>query len=168
MTTATHSHRSPIIRSDYLDPCLDPNDRRKLISCTVQTLLPHRLEFDTIAFRGMSGALIAPEIAQYLQKPLLLVRKGENKHSCFEVEGNIHTERYLIVDDFISSGNTIKEIRLKIEEAQRNLGISPQGICWGIALYKKTRDEDTEKYYRGLTGIERIFLTSPPAWYSLP
>jgi len=41
----------------------------------VANLKPRRHLFDAIAFRGMSGAIIAPAIAARLNKPVLMVRK---------------------------------------------------------------------------------------------
>lgn len=169
MTTATAAARPPFILSSYLDACFDPNTRRKIISNTVQALLPHRLEFDTIAFRGISGALVAPEVAQYLQKHLLLVRKGENRHSSYEVEGNLRTQKYVIVDDIVCSGDTIDAIRREIAEAQRRRD-EPLGECFGIALYMFERegreiwsDEQKERF-----GVQHVWCTKPPDWFSLP
>jgi len=67
-------------------------------------------EFDAIAFRGMSGAMVAPILAHLLGKTLIMVRKGENCHSCHGVEGDAGADSYIIVDDFLSTGDTIEQI----------------------------------------------------------
>jgi adenine/guanine phosphoribosyltransferase-like PRPP-binding protein len=68
-------------------------------------------DFDTIAFRGMSGAFLGPSIATAMEKQMILVRKPEDKtHSKMRVEGNRAANRYVIVDDFIASGDTKRAI----------------------------------------------------------
>jgi len=76
------------------------------------------VEFDTIAFRGMSGALVAPIVARDLKKEIILVRKekGDN-HSGYTVEGHIGAKKYVILDDFISSGATVREIIKEVQAA---------------------------------------------------
>lgn len=105
----------PICQSAYLWNALTPENRRQVIAAAVRVLRPHAAEFDAIVFRGMSGALIAPSVADRLKKNLVMVRKPEDgsHHSCFTVEG-VASERYVIVDDFISTGNTIDQIRASL------------------------------------------------------
>ncbi len=82
--------------------------------------------FDAIAFAGMSGAIIAPMVAYKLNKPLIVVRKESdtsisgNSHSSRMVEGCIFARTYLIIDDFIDTGNTIKRIIDQIKVAAEN------------------------------------------------
>lgn len=69
------------------------------------------IAFDTIAFRGMSGAFLGPSLAVRLGKKLILVRKdGDRDHTCYAVEGNERTNRYVIVDEFEYKGNTKRAI----------------------------------------------------------
>ena len=66
-------------------------------------------EFDTIALRGMSGALMAPILSIILGKPFTMVRKeGEGSHSSLPIEGCISFQTYVIVDDFVVSGETAR------------------------------------------------------------
>jgi len=70
----------------------------------------NKIRFDSVAYRGHSGALVAPAVAMRLQKPLILVRKGLfGNHSTTPVEGST-ARKYIIIDDFISSGETIHEV----------------------------------------------------------
>jgi orotate phosphoribosyltransferase len=86
-------------------------------------------DYDCIAFRGVSGAVVAPVVAYQLGKGLIPVRKGENAHSTNSIEvGNHDYKRYLIVDDFIDSGDTV----VAIEKACRGYGMT----CVGIVTYK--------------------------------
>ena len=69
-----------------------------------------KVDFDSIVVRGHSGMLIAPIIAHLLNKPIAFVRKkNESTHSSMSIEG-IVLDKYIIIDDFIDTGATIKEI----------------------------------------------------------
>jgi len=76
----------------------------------VDTLKSTNVEFDTIAFCGMSGAMFAPILAYLMDKDVLCVRKDEKCNSFNVVEGHKSAERVLIVDDFRSTGRTIRRI----------------------------------------------------------
>lgn len=92
--------------------------RRSVESCK-ETLEHREVEFDTIAFAGMSGALFAPFLAVAMNKELLLVRKvGDTTHSLDTCEYAFRStiSRILIVDDFVCSGATILRIGAEIRK----------------------------------------------------
>jgi adenine/guanine phosphoribosyltransferase-like PRPP-binding protein len=63
----------------------------------------------------VSGALIAPAIAHKMGKGLIVVRKkGDDTHSARKIEGHFDQCRYVIVDDFICTGKTLKFIAQSI------------------------------------------------------
>lgn len=85
-------------------------------------------KFDTIAFRGMSGAFLGPPLAMQLNKGMVLVRKGvDDSHANMSLEGVKHVSRYVIVDDFVSTMATVKNI---IDTVYRKIG--PEAVCIGI------------------------------------
>jgi adenine/guanine phosphoribosyltransferase-like PRPP-binding protein len=97
------------IISSHLNRYLNPVELQKHVNRAVRALKKH--DFDTIAFRGMSGALLAPPIALALKKELILVRKdSDDSHTFHTVEGNCNAKRYVIVDDFVYSGKTKRAI----------------------------------------------------------
>lgn len=107
----------------YLRPALDNKWRRAAIREACVVLKRH--EFDSIAVRGTSGLLVGPAVADRLNKRLVVVRKGaEGHHSDRTVEtpnrdGDAYREtvsRYVIIDDFISEGETVRAI---IKEVKR-------------------------------------------------
>jgi len=101
---------SGLICSEHMARFLDTKDLYHYIDLAIKAL--KRQEFDSIAFRGMSGAVSAPIIALALKKNLILVRKPEDRtHSQYRVEGFNASRRYVIVDDFISTGETARAIR---------------------------------------------------------
>ncbi len=116
--------------SIYLETVATVKALRKTIVTAAKTLKNY--EFDTIAFRGMSGALPAIPLALRLKKEFIFVRKdfevGTGSHSYRQVEGHKTVERYVIVDDCISSGKTCKEIVKHIHK------FAPSSKCIGALL----------------------------------
>ena len=81
------------------------------------------LDFDTLAFIGLSGATVAPIIAHQMGKELLMVRKNggqDNSNSSQWIEGNVGAKRVVIVDDLISSGKTMSQMMRALRYTQHN------------------------------------------------
>lgn len=124
-----------MVRSQYLTDLFRPEYRTQIINRSVSKINQLYLDFDAVVFTGNSGALIVPEIAIALNKPFTLVRKETNSHSCFLVEGFIMFNKYLIIDDFVESGNTVRNI---IKEINKNLlGFKE---CIGVFTYNNPSD----------------------------
>jgi adenine/guanine phosphoribosyltransferase-like PRPP-binding protein len=125
------------IISAYLDKPLTTEGLKKILNKSARMLRPHLDKFDTIAFRGLSGALVGPMLAMRLKKEMLAVRKGEDCHTSRKVEGNFSCERYIIVDDLVCSGGTVNTIRGWIDDSfQREVGHTP--LCAGFLLYESS------------------------------
>lgn len=106
--------------------------------------LQKKLKFDAIAFRGASGAGIAYCVSMPTGIPLIYVRK-EKSHGN-DIEGPGHDVRsYIILDDFIDTGKTIKVILNKLSKPRPTAVDMPE--CVGICLYSGFR-ECTEFTYR--------------------
>jgi orotate phosphoribosyltransferase len=132
------SHQ-PRIVSDYFEEALHPSCLRILIRRAMRYLKKAKVEFDTIVFRGVSGMLFGPTLAVYMNKAMIVVRKDEARHSKHSVEGNRATEKYIIVDDFIATGETVKNIALKIMDWQYRAGYKP-ATCQAIVFYKTCQE----------------------------
>ena len=103
--------------------------RNKTIIKAVCSLRKISDEFDSIACCGVSGLMVVPQIAELLNKHIVVVRKkGEKRYSDFYVEG-VAPFRYIIIDDLICSGNTIKWIKQTIYED------NPRAKCVGLYCY---------------------------------
>jgi adenine/guanine phosphoribosyltransferase-like PRPP-binding protein len=113
----------------YLEKSIRTANLRITIRELAAALKGH--QFDAIAFRGMSGALVAPSLALRLNKTLLMVRKDKETHSYYQVEGDWAARRYVIVDDLIDSGETVATIFEQIR------GFASEAICIGIVRYCK-------------------------------
>ena len=76
------------------------------------------LEFDVIIGTGFSGSVVIPALAMALKKPWCLVRKesDDSHHGGGRLVGNLG-ERWLFVDDFVSSGHTLKRVWQKVNQA---------------------------------------------------
>jgi adenine/guanine phosphoribosyltransferase-like PRPP-binding protein len=123
-----------------------PTDRLRATVDEVAAVL-QQYDFDAIAFRGMSGALLAPPLALKLDKSLLMVRKEDvNSHSGYPVEGDLAAMRYVIVDDVVDSGLTLKKI------VQRVAKFAPQAECIGYLCVNFNRAQlETTVRIRGVS-----------------
>lgn len=122
--------------SDYLD-ILQPEIMKMRQTHAVATFRYKDLQFDSLAFSGMSGALFAPMLARSLGKELIMVRKRADQsrhnpgvnHSPFAVEGFSGCKLYVIVDDTVSMGGTVRHIVTEIKS------FAPDAQCVGIFCY---------------------------------
>jgi adenine/guanine phosphoribosyltransferase-like PRPP-binding protein len=92
--------------------------------------------FDAIAFTGTSGMGYGFPLSFLLKIPVIHVRKKNKSHCNYAIEGTLSSKRYLIVDDFIETGATVKRIKKVIKD------YSPKSIPVGIFLYDGIRFED--------------------------
>lgn len=108
-----------VIFSRYLDKIFEKKALQETVKQAIKYLqqINEKYPFDFIAFTGNSGAGLS-FILNYLTKyPIVLVRKSSDKTHGYEIEGtNIkcNGKKYLIVDDLIDSGNTVKFITSKL------------------------------------------------------
>jgi adenine/guanine phosphoribosyltransferase-like PRPP-binding protein len=125
------------------------------IKFTTTTLRSIKDEFDLIVFSGYSGALIAPTAALRVKKPMGFVRKpGEASHGVpIEItDESCGNGRYVIVDDFISTGETVKRLIKSLTDWNCKMR------CVGIVLATSTFDPYTfyrqPKHHRGFAWDE--------------
>jgi adenine/guanine phosphoribosyltransferase-like PRPP-binding protein len=124
--------------ASHLTTMLTPKRAKYTVKQVIRMIKERGLEFDTIACRGVSGLLIAPIVAMRLNKIMIVVRKGENTHSGYEVEGDHGAKRYLILDDFIDGGDTVRAIIKDIFHVNRS------ARCVGFIAYKRLSFDNSE------------------------
>lgn len=118
---------------------------RETVDATIRAIHEIRktLRIDALAFRGTSGCAVGFPAALATGMPMLHVRKGHS-HCSVLVEGHVGPtiRSYLIIDDFVSSGETITKIRDQIRGMWRgkigNGGISEYSavpVPVGVLLY---------------------------------
>ncbi len=101
--------------------------------------LREEIGFDAIACCGSSGMMAAAVLSVALGVPVIYVRKANEKSHGSSVEANSvgqSISRYLIVDDFVASGNTLDRIVSGIEKfADDHRMLRPE--CVGAFLYNE-------------------------------
>lgn|SRR5574337_429355 len=109
----------------------------ELVPKVAKTLraIKRKLKFDAIAFRGSSGAALAFPMSYLLKIPLIHVRKGASHYTGGPIEGTISSQKYLIIDDFIDRGNTVRTI---IKTIKKEMNAKPVAIClYSAGKYSK-------------------------------
>ncbi len=119
------------MHSGYLSNVIRPSRRRGVVASSLDILRKH--EFDTIAVRGISGISVGSILAHALDKSIAIVRKEgtENTHSENQMESSFEVEKYVIVDDFVSSGETLYHIERRMKQAH------PNALCIGMLRYNR-------------------------------
>ncbi len=126
---------------DYLAEVLDPSKTQKVIDRIIHgtRYLP---EFDAIAVTGLSGLLVGPIVALELGLPLIVVRKDlKCAHSTKRVEGYAEGLKYIILDDFVQTGNTILDIKLHVRDYDKSCKLVG-AILWSGYRYLGTSDSN--------------------------
>lgn len=136
MTTKLYDHAA------YLD-ILRPDMLEYRFACAKDAFKTCPVEFDAIAFSGCSGTMFGPMLALHLNKEMILVRKEQDcpsshkkirklqglvNHSQRRVEGYTECKRYIIVDDQVSMGDTVKRMAKEIR------AFAPEAHC--VAVYQ--------------------------------
>lgn len=106
--------KRPLIISEYLHNVLDARDLKRVVADTVravESLRKKNKKIRAIAFTGVSGAAVAFPVAAITGIDLICVRKKrDSSHSCLSVEGAVNVDEIVVIDDFMSSGATLKKI----------------------------------------------------------
>jgi adenine/guanine phosphoribosyltransferase-like PRPP-binding protein len=118
--------------------------RNKIIIKAVCDLRKISDQFDSIACCGTSGLMVVPQVAELLNKNIILVRKKNEKcYSDFAIEG-VKPFRYIILDDLICSGNTVRHIKRSISNEHSRT------TCVGLYCYMPEEcayNKDTVKLF---------------------
>ena len=141
------------VHTSYLHEVFYPNIFRKKVKTATLKVKSFKEKngIDAIAFTGTSGAALAYPVAYNLNLGLINVRKlTERSHftrgDYGPVEGFLSSKKYVIIDDFIESGKTIKYILSNVKKAQKAQFMSPAS-CSAILLYGST---DDARHFNGI------------------
>ncbi len=128
--------------SSYL--VLDPETiTRKANDAAASILrLKKRLHFSHLVVSGYSGSLFGGIVSSLTHIPLVVVRKeaagGSHHGSQVEATPNDLIKSYLILDDFIASGDTVRRIYLTIVDYCARLDFKAPKIK-GVFLYNSEK-----------------------------
>lgn len=125
-----------ILAPSHTKKIFDSSDFKKLVTKATAKVkaLQKKEKINALAVCGNSGIILGSVLSYRLKIPLLVVRKnGDNKCAdSLKVNGILADEcRYLIIDDLISSGDTVKLIASRIKEVAvmyRITNATPVGI----------------------------------------
>ena len=140
-------HPNADVLTSYLESIFDHNKFRELATNTLlvseKVIKDHNI--DSIAFTGASGSAMAYLLSYHLRLPLLHVRKEKEKshYPTFmngSFEGWLGAKRYLIVDDIIATGTTVRRIMDVIK------GEIYGADCVAMILYDKFLMEEREVF----------------------
>ena len=129
------------IRSDYLGKVYG-QQFLELVPAAVKKLraIKRKHPFDAIAFRGSSGAALAFPLSFFLKLPLIHVRKEKSHYGRGTIEGTVSSKKYVIIDDFIDMGTTVKTI---VKEVNKEMAAKPVAIClYNAGSYSATAKFD--------------------------
>lgn len=129
-----------------------------------------KLQPDAIAVRGKSGIALAFAISMVSDIPIITVRKPNESSHGTDVEGAALSStqeegvlRYLIVDDFVASGDTALAIANKLDSyllsrqgLPRSCGPAPAGQCIGVL--------QAVQYSARQTGLPRVGADPIPCY----
>lgn len=95
------------LHSNYLESCFNVSRTKEIIKTVKKNL--KGIEFDGFLVQGLSGIIMGTLVARALGKKIVVARKGEKTHGML-VENIMDGDKLIILDDFCSSGDTIKKI----------------------------------------------------------
>lgn len=158
-------HVPDYYHAGYTGSIIKTSVLREKIRQAMKILRPMADQFEGIAFRGASGMFPGPILALRLRKSIILVRKGEETHSTYPVEGDRAVKSYIIVDDQIATGSTIEAIMhgvrsfAAIGNKPRLLGVLLTGSGEDSKVHFRTPD------YREVSdAIEKVYGQMPEGW----
>jgi hypothetical protein len=110
----------------------------------IETILA-RHDYDTIVGTGVSGCLLLLPLRERLKKHIAVVRKPrDGSHSFNLVEGTLGS-RYVIVDDQVSSGqtvnNVIRAIHRQLHDYEPQHRSIPIPTFVGVCCYASLQDD---------------------------
>ena len=135
---------------------LNHKERNKIIIKAVCDLRRIADSFDSIACCGVSGLLVVAQVAELLNKNIIIVRKGEKCYSEFRTEG-VAPFRYIILDDLICSGGTVRYIKKVLKDEYS------RSSCIGVYCYLPNEcayraDEEGSKLCKRDLGVQLLNL----------
>ena len=126
------------IESCYLHKIYEPNQFKKTVDETIKTVVALNKEkkINAIAFTGTSGAALAYPVSYATGIPLLCVRKSiKDNHYREKLEGYTRPKNYIIIDDCVCTGATVKKMVKAIST------YSPKSKFSALVLYADRYDD---------------------------
>lgn len=139
-----------LIQSIKCDFSLSLLDRERNLSVSVDFIKGMKLNFEAIAVCGVSGMVFGSLISYALDKPLWVIRKkNERTHSSNNLECGYFKdiESYLIIDDLIESGKTVRHIITRVRDHASENRFKPPLLTGAYLYYEKRFVPPSMIYY---------------------
>jgi len=150
-----HIYEPEIHMSSHLQKLLEPTSLKQVVANCANAIKSYGLDkFDAIAVSGTSGTLVGGILSLELGKPLIVVYQNATRYSPVGAQGAYSNKRYIIVDDFVFSGKTVRLIASEV------LTQFPQAVPTAIFAYL---DEDYRAPLQPLTFHRKLRLDPPSA-----
>jgi adenine/guanine phosphoribosyltransferase-like PRPP-binding protein len=153
------------IRTSYLRNVYEPEFFKRIPEAVeIVQRMQKKLEFDAIAFTGISGMSFGFPLSYLLKLPVINIRKDwrdTGSHYRGRIEGTVSSRRYLIVDDFISTGDTVKNIIKIIHEE-----LGGKAIPVGLFLHNSGAMNPQFEYLKPGTNEKRTLQVVTLPYYS--
>lgn len=120
--------------SDYLEPVFNIEQYAQIMQIVEEFL--RKEKFDSIAFRGASGSAVAFPLALHMKKEMLHVRKSGG-HSHASIEGQTNIKSYVVIDDFVETGDTLNIIKDNISKWYMK-ALHNEPVCKAVFLYNES------------------------------
>ena len=129
----------------YLRCIYDMKEHKRILNKLSKTIkkINRKTPIEAIAFAGMSGAAVAFPLSVSLRIPLICIRKYRSSHFTGTYEGAIIQGNYVIIDDLVDSGDTIRRIHKNVKK------VCCDAKLVGVLLYNQElgRDNCYEYYF---------------------
>lgn len=100
----------------YMDSFYRPSTEQ--IEIWSEIIIEHAANVNGLVGTGMSGSLVIPLLAQYMEVDYVLLRReNDSSHSDSRWNGKMG-DRLVIVDDFVESGKTLERLLRAISKEQ--------------------------------------------------
>ena len=99
--------------TSWIQQSLSFKSRARIVREAVKRLRPLSDQFTHVALSGYSGSIIGSIVAQKMKKDVVIVRKDvdhEVRASSYGFEHDSTIDGYVFIDDFISTGSTLKRV----------------------------------------------------------
>lgn len=143
MSSKRIKKEEPEITTSYLSRVYYPVLYKKHVKETIDAVRKYKKKnpVDAIAFTGTSGAAYAYPVSLAVGLPLICVRKPGSQHYGTGIEGCRNAKSYIIIDDFISSGATLRRIIKMVKKTSHEAQLK------AIFLYSDDRRRKAWKDY---------------------
>jgi orotate phosphoribosyltransferase len=133
-------------RTYYMDTALF--DLPEVIETAKERLAD--VEFDTLVGTGFSGGVVIPSLALALGKKFVLIRKetDDSHHGKGQLLGELG-DRWIFVDDFVSSGVTRKRVIEKVAAARAANGFGDPITSEMVGQYMYVNYSDEGPKFEG-------------------